>query len=390
VIFLPGGISIKIIKNIEEFEALQETWNSLLNNCEDRNMFLSWDWLFSWWTHFGDGHTLHILLILKDDSPVGIAPFMISEYRYCFIKYRVLENICARGVDYGGIIFVGNKGEIVKAIIDFLVSFLEDYRYIVRMSQLPENAIFYQEFRKLILEYPDKITFNETHFTSCPYLIIPESWEKYCASLKQKRRHNLKSTIKKINPQFNVDYISITPSNSLFEKYFNDFRVLHQKRWDQFKLPSKFSDNRVIQFYRDISNRFTSHGCLDFSIMKINNTVASVVFGFIFNKKYYCYTTAFDAQYDYYGLGKIHFLHTIKESIKKELKEVDFLKGEEPYKFFWTQTSRKNFEILLSKKRYFQRFRMLIFQKFLRFHEITQRTLKENYYLYLKQKKDLQ
>jgi CelD/BcsL family acetyltransferase involved in cellulose biosynthesis len=388
VIFLPGDISIKIIENNEEFGALKETWESLLNNCEDRNIFLSWEWLFSWWTHFGEGHNLHILLILKGDSPIGIVPFMISEYRYCFIKYKVLENICARGVDYGGIIFVGNKEEIIETIFDFLVSFTENYRYIVRMSQLPEDAVFYQEFRKLIIEHSDKISFNETHFTSCPYLLIPESWEKYCASLKNKRK-KLKYLINKIHKKFDIEYISIIPSNSLFEKYFDDFRLIHQKRWDQFKLPSHLSDKRIIQFYKDICYRFADNGYLDFSIMKINNTVASVVFGFNFNKKFYYFATAFDSQYESYSLGKIHFLQIIKESIKKELKEVDYLKGDERYKLFWTQTSRKNFEILLSKKRHFQRFRMLIFQKFLQFHEITQRSLKTNYYLYLWKRKNL-
>jgi CelD/BcsL family acetyltransferase involved in cellulose biosynthesis len=387
VIFLPGNISIRVIKDKEEFEALKETWDSLLNKCEDRNIFLSWEWLFSWWTNYSDDRSLHVLLILKDEIPVGIAPFMLYEYRYHFIKYRVLENIGARNIDYGGIIFVGNKEEIVKAIIDYFVSFLEKDGYFIKISQLPEDTIFYQEFRKLLFEYRDKIIVNDTHFTSCPYLVIPESWEKYCASLKRKRRHNLKYSINKIHAQFDVEFISITPSDRLFEKYFNDFAAIHQKRWEQHKIGSLLSDKIVIEFYKNISHRFAYKNWLDFSIMKINNTVASVVFGFNFNKKYYYYTTTFDPQYDRYSLGQIHIAHIIKNSIKKEFEEIDFLKGDEIYKFFWTQTSRKNFEIILSKKCLFQGLRILMFKKFLRFHEITQRTFKENYYLYLKQKK---
>lgn len=386
MIFLPGDISIRVIDDKNEFESLREIWDSLLSNCEDRNIFLSWEWLFSWWTHYSDNHTLHILLFLKDEIPVGIAPFMISEYRYYFIKYRVLENICARNVDYGGILFVGNKEEIGTAIIDYFVSFLESKGYFIRISQLPENSIFFREFQNLIFKYPRKIIINNTQLTSCPYLTLPDTWEKYCTSLKRKRRHNLKYSIKKMQIQFNIKFISITPSDGLFEKYFNNFVMLHQKRWELSKISSTLSEKSAIEFYKDVSHRFADKNWLDFNVMMINNSIASVIFGLNFNKKYYYYITTFDPQYDKYSVGQIHIAHIIKNSIRKELGEVDFLKGEEIYKFFWTQTSRKNFEVIISKKCLFHGLRIRIFQKFLRFYEITQRTFKENYYLFLKQK----
>jgi CelD/BcsL family acetyltransferase involved in cellulose biosynthesis len=78
----------------------------------------------------------------------------------------------------------------------------------------------------------------------------------------------------------------------------------------------------------------------------------------------------------------------IKQAIEKGLREFDFLRGVEPYKFHWTKSARKYMNVIIVKKGLCSGLRLNIIRAFLRFHEIKQYSLKEIYYIYLMQRRE--
>jgi len=55
----------------EELEALADSWNCLTRAVP----FRSWQWLATWWKHYGDGRELYVLAVHNDDGVlIGIAP----------------------------------------------------------------------------------------------------------------------------------------------------------------------------------------------------------------------------------------------------------------------------------------------------------------------------
>jgi CelD/BcsL family acetyltransferase involved in cellulose biosynthesis len=78
----------------------------------------------------------------------------------------------------------------------------------------------------------------------------------------------------------------------------------------------------------------------------------------------------------------------IKYAIEKGLREFDFLRGEEPYKFHWTESSRKYINSVMGKKGLCSGLRLKFIRAFLRFHEIKQYSLKEIYYIYLMRRRE--
>ena len=43
------GFTIEEVNDVEGFRSLKETWNNLLRESSDNNIFLTWEWLFTWW-----------------------------------------------------------------------------------------------------------------------------------------------------------------------------------------------------------------------------------------------------------------------------------------------------------------------------------------------------
>ena len=74
-----------------ELSSLGAHWDKVVWQAADTSPFLSLDWITSWWDHFGEGRKLFVLVAEDGDGIAGIAPFVISRYRFLGLPLRVLE-----------------------------------------------------------------------------------------------------------------------------------------------------------------------------------------------------------------------------------------------------------------------------------------------------------
>ena len=98
------------------FENLRDEWNELYIECQSTTIFLSWDWMFTWWEVFNQSinSKLSILSVYENDKLIGLAPFHIL---HSFPKSLIHgRTIC----------FIGsgeeNTDKIVSQYADFIVS----------------------------------------------------------------------------------------------------------------------------------------------------------------------------------------------------------------------------------------------------------------------------
>ena len=71
----------------------------------------------------------------------------------------------------------------------------------------------------------------------------------------------------------------------------------------------------------------------------------------------------------------------IKDAIKKQLHEFDFLRGDEQYKLYWTKSARRYIQVIIIKKGLCPGIRLRFLRAFLRLYEIRQYSLREIYYV---------
>src|SRR5262245_36414082 len=68
---------IERIDTTADFAALRDEWNALLETSSSRCVFLTHEWLFTWWKHLAAGRTLYILTSRQDGRLVGILPLAV-------------------------------------------------------------------------------------------------------------------------------------------------------------------------------------------------------------------------------------------------------------------------------------------------------------------------
>ena len=378
---------MRIVAELREFESLAGVWDSLLQKCRDDNaIYLTHEWLSTWWKHFGDGKKLNILLIEKERHVIGIVPLMRTEYRIGLIKLDALETIGVTNCNYVGLIPPENREEAISILLAYMEE-LAGNKVILRLPMIPEDSQFLNMLRRKSGQFSKNLVFQEKVMTLAPYIVLPSTWDKYYRSLSQKRRQILRRALENLEEAHNVGFQRYTADS--LEEGLSEFFDLHQRRWQAVNVRSMFSNPRVREFYRDISSQFLREKWLHFSCLTVDSEVVSAIYGCIYNKKFYALTSARDILYLEYSVGHLHYLYLIRDAIKKELQEFDFLRGLEPYKLYWAKSVRRYTRVIIIKKGFWPGLRLKYLHAFLRLHEIKQYSLREIYYLRLLKRREM-
>ena len=371
-----------MVKKTEELESLYSLWDGLLQNCGDeKSIYLTHEWITTWWRHFGKDKRLNILLAETDHQTVGIVPLMRTEYKIGFLSLHALETIGSVNYNLVWLVLPESRDEVMTAFLSYLKGELAKRKLVLRLPLVTDDSKFLGMLKGRVGQISRKLAVKAKLKTLAPFVPLPSTWEELYRSFSQNRRWVLRKKLRILEQEHSVEFQEYTADN-LFDR-LNEFIGLHQRRWESVNVRGVFFNNEMKEFYRDIAIRFHEKNWLYFSFLNIDGAMASGELGYIYNGKLYGATAGRDVKYAKYSIGHLHYMFMIKDAIKRGLRELDFLKGAEPYKFYWTKSVRKYMNILVINRGVFPGLRLRLVHIFLRLWEIRQYSLKEIYFLRL-------
>jgi CelD/BcsL family acetyltransferase involved in cellulose biosynthesis len=100
---------------------------------------------------------------------------------------------------------------------------------------------------------------------------------------------------------------------------------------------------RAARYGDDVSTDFVQRlaasagdGPAQWSVLSLNGVDISWHVGFFSDSILYWYLPSYDEAYQAYSPGKVHLHHAIAAAFDRGAKGLDFLRGQESYKFGWT------------------------------------------------------
>jgi CelD/BcsL family acetyltransferase involved in cellulose biosynthesis len=72
---LESLVQVEKIESSEAFERLAGEWTELLAASRSDCLFLTWEWLFTWWKHLSGARRLSILAVRSRGELIALAPF---------------------------------------------------------------------------------------------------------------------------------------------------------------------------------------------------------------------------------------------------------------------------------------------------------------------------
>jgi len=322
----------KIIRENHDFQGLEKNWDSALAKSNINNVFLEFDWLYSWWQHLSNGSRLFIIIVHEDNEISGIAPLMLSKNN----GFRQLSFISGPLADYEDIITTGDaekREKIIGLIIDRIHNSKE--WDVFKLKGLRRNSTNFVPLRNICLRKNKSVISFKPHKDGAPYLTITEEWDRYCSKLKKSFIADTKRQVSRLAKQYDLNFLEATALADI-PVLLDKLMEFHIARHRALKSRSIFEDPAVVRFFKTISSDFFDKGYLSLNYLKVKDEIAAIHLGFRKDNKLYYYIPVFSEQFRPYSIGRLLLFDLMRKSFENRITEFDFMLGEEDYKMDWS------------------------------------------------------
>ena len=325
---------------------MQGDWDRLLTQSSNRNVFLTFDWLTTWWRNFKDGRELFVVVAERGGEVVGIAPLVTTRGR---LGAR-LEFLGRPGSDYSDFIGTAERPLCVNSLLEFIWSTWGGD--IVALEGVPEDSPHLDQL-VAAFGHPDRPACHKPLYLA-PYLRIDRGWEEYRKTVRKKLVQDTGRQMRRLQEQGTVIFERCPDTESagvLVEEMISQKRA----RFRATGAKDIFSDRRFSAFYHEITERFLPKGWLDVSYVQLDGTVLAIHFGFIYHDRFFYYMPSFRQEYSVYSPSRLLLNHQLQAAFEDGLTEFDFLSGDEQYKYEWTTDVRNTYAFVASSSRAYSR-----------------------------------
>ena len=337
----------------EDFLHLRTEWNSLLERSVTNEVFLSWEWIYSWWETFTSENKELFILVGKNDLQelVGIAPFYLESKRYMGLTKKKILRLCSsQETDPDHLDIICDK-EHAKIYVEAIMSFFE-----ANKTEWDEVVLEGLKQDSNIRRYVSQEGYHLHDFiikslpeSACPYLTINQCFEDYFKSFSGKTRNTLLRKRKKLLVNDNAKFGVITSQKDNPENYMKELFSLHNERAKRKGVKTAFTGERIYSFHKNFVTRsLGSNNAVIFFLSK-ESTFLVLFYCMKYNNKYYYYQAGISEDGELKSAGTILMLLSIEKAFNEGCSEFDFLRGDEQYKYFWSKDSRQNYSLTIQK-----------------------------------------
>lgn len=325
----------------DEFLNARDTWDEALRRSSDKNIFLTWEWLSTWWKYFGEKKGFLLTVITDEQKILAAAPLMYTAYRSLGIGVTKIEFAGSPDSDYHSFLLTENKPEYVMMIIDH-ARMSAPRTAVIELDEIAEDSVSADLVR----------TVSKTEGTvrhQCPFITLPVTWDAYYQTLGPNFRSYLRRSERKIQQNYQVQH-QICSDYGAVNQIMKTLFELHQKRQRSKKRVGVFAEERMRKFHLDVARCFFERGWLMLDSMLLNNELAAIGYNFVYANKVYYYLSGHDPLFSDYSVESLRHMSLIRSCINNGLTEYDFLRGNEAYKERWTNSARRNLRFKLGPK----------------------------------------
>lgn len=343
-------MKIEEITSLEDFYQLGQKWNNILCESNTNNIFLTWEWISNWWQVYRNDKELYVLT-LKDNnnSFIGIAPLYIRKKKilkgFPVHEIRFLgtgEDVSPDYLDF--IIEQGREAEAIDAFIGHVA--LQKQWDVLNLTDMPStssNIVFLEEIAK-----NNGFRIAQSECATCPYIVLPSSWEEYVGTLSANARYNVKRRIKNIERDFKTRYF-VWEDFERLDDAMERLAQLHNKRWEEKECRHSFSSNEYVSFHKAVAKDFAKQGWLHLSCLELNGEIVGMLYDYRYGDKISYYQAGFDPEFHRFSPGLVLRAYVIRKAIEDGMKEIDLLKGAYDFKYMWTGHDRSTVNVVVGK-----------------------------------------
>lgn len=309
----------------EGFGALRGEWNALLHRSMVDQLFLTWEFQYTWWQHWGEG-TIYILAWRDQGELVGIAPLYVARVNGA---RHVRLNGGTEVADYLDLVIApGYEQPVVRCLLDWLCGAEAPAWDVLELVNVPEGGVAHTYVPANAASRGWEVDIKVEDV--CPIVPLPGTWEEYLAMLSRHQRHEIRRKIRRIELETKVRWYIVNQSHDL------DAEVDRFIRLHELSSPAKeaFMTDEMKRFFRALARAMWEAGWLQLSFIEVFGEAAASMFCFDYLDSILVYNSGYDPdKYFEFSPGIVLLSYCIRHAIEIGKRKFDFMQGGEEYKY---------------------------------------------------------
>jgi len=174
-----------------------------------------------------------------------------------------------------------------------------------------------------------------------PSIALPANWEGYLESLDRTDRKELKRKFKRLDTVPHAFQVVRTITEADFAQFIHLHRISDTAK-------NQFMTDPMKEFFWDLVQLSIPGWSQTLATLTLNNSVSASVLLFENNDQVLMYNSGYDPEQKFYSVGLLLKAWIIKYAIESGKKIVDFLRGNERYKYDLGAKDVKLYRFILS------------------------------------------
>jgi CelD/BcsL family acetyltransferase involved in cellulose biosynthesis len=326
--------SVALVEDAAGFDALEPEWNALVER-SDASVFQTFEWLRTWWRHFGEParrRRLHLVTIRGREGLRAIAPLFVERSglgplalrRLLFVGHRdsdFLDVIAARGAE-------ADAAERVARALAARPAF-----DVVELEETSDRSAtgprLHEAFARMGWDS------RRTPDSPCPRTALHPTWDETLARLSLEGRREVRRRLRNLQKEHRTE-LEVVPPGPEVGPGMREFIEMHQERWARDAYWGAFADPGQAAFHCEVAERLSRRGWLFLAFLRIDGRRTTVNYGFSFRDSIAIYLTgarAVDDALARHSPGRMVHALSMQHAIERRLPVYDFMRGTERYKY---------------------------------------------------------
>jgi CelD/BcsL family acetyltransferase involved in cellulose biosynthesis len=329
---LASPLVVEALEDESAFHGLEPEWDALLSASGAYNLFLSWDWVSTWWAVYGSSSQLFVLTA-RDQSGrlIGIAP----------LKRRVIGPAGLRLMQVTE--FIGYGGDVTPERLDFIVQ-PGCAREVVAafMPHVGGRALDLRPFDAAstclpYLEHELRGQGGRVDRVSdaiSPILTLPDTFDAFIASRSKNYRKKIGEYTRRCERDLKAR-VRISQHEDELMQDMETLVSLHRARWRG--RSRAFQSSLYRDFHRRLARRLLESGRVRMFALDTTKGAVAMLYCLTDGARYYYYQAGRDPACSQYRVGLVLMHRAIEHAISEHVRVFDFLRGQEEYKYMWAE-----------------------------------------------------
>lgn len=335
----------EIITEPASLAALRDEWSRL--SCESPMQSL--EWLATWWSCYANAsRELFVVVAREDDELIGVAPWYIELRRNRrVVRWLGDGRVCS---DHMSLLsLASHRRRFTEALVRWLLNDTNDRWNEVQLEAIDADNTACRKLIDVLVSagcLPVK-----TEQTGNCYVDLPPTFEAYLMAISKNHRKRCRRWDKLFFQSGRARiHVATTPDDCLAN--WQALVQLHNTRRSSLGQQGAFEDPSFAGFHQQVIPKLAALGNVQLRVLEVDGRPMAAEYQLQDEHSWYAYQSGLSEAGEDVSAGSLSILAMVKDAIAAGCQRLDFLRGDEPYKFSWGAVHRSAYSITLRRPSY--------------------------------------